>query len=87
MVNGKQISEMNDLIRKVAELSSSDMQVVRNGLLQHVGAQTLDNVTDKQYPEAMRQLNKWKSNYEIEINKNNTNDQVKNINWGKGNDK
>jgi len=30
----------------------------------------------------MRQLNKWKSNYEIEINKNNTNDQVKNINWG-----
>ena len=82
LVNGKQISEMNDLIRKVAELSSSDMQVVRNGLLQHVGAQTLDNVTDKQYPEAMRQLNKWKSNYEIEINKNNTNDQVKNINWG-----
>lgn len=77
LVNGKQISEMNDLIRKVAELSSSDMQVVRNGLLQHVGAQTLDNVTDKQYPEAMRQLNKWKSNYEIEINKNNTNDQVK----------
>ena len=39
-------------------------------------------MTDKQYPEAMRQLNKWKSNYEIEINKNNTNDQVKNINWG-----
>lgn len=82
LVNGKQISEMNDLIRKVAELSSSDMQVVRNGLLQHVGAQTLDSMTDKQYPEAMRQLNKWKSNYEIEINKNNTNDQVKNINWG-----
>ena len=80
--DGKQKSEMNDLIRKVAELSSSDMQVVRNGLLQHVGAQTLDSMTDKQYPEAMRQLNKWKSNYEIEINKNNTNDQVKNINWG-----
>ena len=77
LVNGKQISEMNDLIRKVAELSSSDMQVVRNGLLQYVGAQTLDSMTDKQYPEAMRQLNKWKSNYEIEINKNNTNDQVK----------
>lgn len=83
LINGKQLAEMNDLIRQVSEASGTSISIVTNELLKSTNFSNLNQVTEDLYSPLLSTLTIWNKKYRTN-NSHSQQEEVKksSIAWG-----
>lgn len=83
LIDGKQLANLNEEARKVAELAGAELSLIQNKLAESANIHTLDQLPANLYSSAMAKLIKWKQGYEKNAQESKSAEQKQNdINWG-----
>lgn len=78
-INGKQLAELNDFARQVAEVSGLTPDVFTQKIAEMGKVRSISELLETDFLAAKAELVKWKQSYRAKVEQQNTN---KSINWG-----